>query len=126
MGFLLHCHRLSLIEEAAVYQVESGAAVRRIGTDAVFYFQALGKQLAHTVLTMHYKYFLRLLRKALHPIQQSVLVRMTAHTGKLHDLRTDFDRLTKQLNLLGSLHNCTPESTHCLISYKKYGTFRPP
>ena len=75
---------------------------------------------------MYYKNALRLLLEMVHPIQKSLLIRMTADPCQLLDMRVDGNRLAKQAYLFFTLDDISAKRADCLISNEKNRTLGPP
>ena len=75
---------------------------------------------------MYYKNALRLLLEMVHPIQKSLLIRMSAHACQLLDMRVDGNCLAKQAHLFFTLNDISAKCADCLISNEKNRTLGPP
>ena len=70
-------------------------------------------------ITMNYEHLLRLRSEGIYPFKKTVLVCVSADTGKSSDLRTNLNRLSKELHKRLSIHDQSSQCSHTLITYEQ-------
>ena len=88
--------------------------------------QAFCKMITSLILTVDYKYHLRLRREGFHPVKQAVLVCVTTDAVQLCQLGFYFDGLAKELHIFSSLSQRASQCSISLITYEEDSTLRSP
>ena len=75
---------------------------------------------------MYHEHLLRLFFKGLYPVDQPLLIRMTAQSRHFPDLSAHGNRLTEQLHFVSTLYQCPAQCSHRLIADEQDRTLRSP
>ena len=88
--------------------------------------QALNEIHTSLILAVHDENLLRLFLKGGKPLDQAILVGVTAHAGQRNDLRIHLDRLAKKLHLFCALDDAASKRADRLITNEQNGAFLAP
>ncbi len=107
-------------------QVEARPAVRCVCAATVFFPQQLRKGFADGIFSMHDKDQFWIFLKMPQPVQQPLLVGMSADPCKLLNMCFDADGFAKKPYFRHALYDIAPQCPQSLIANEQNGRFRPP
>ena len=116
----------SFFDPDACGQIIESAGEWGAGRDTVLFSQHGCEAVAYFVFSVYDEYHLRRRLECSGPVEQSVLIGVSADSFQLDDLCFDLNRLAEDLYIFRALQQRTSQCIVCLISHEEDGGFRPP